>query len=233
MIETSIILTVHNRPKHCLLTSSKWKEMADSSVEIIILDDYHISSPTVKSHCEENDFIYIHTGAQKKGKPKFRMPGYALNIGVKHCKGDNIIFGNSEVMPDSILLLKKMLRQIREGYICSPVVRDQMFEGSLLFSRIMNNKLPFCWGMPKAIYEEIGGYDEEFTGFCFDDNDFSDRALSLTKFVEIKSSATHLWHSKERNDPSITNEAWLYNKKLYESKKGILKRNTEGDWGVL
>lgn len=235
MIQTSLFFTTHNRPEDCIRCLEHLKPQLDDSMELILLDDYYINSDKLIAYCLENGFMYIHTGQQKRGRHAHRMPGYALNIGFKLSLGERIIFGNAEMWARDSTLLSSMIKEIDAGKICSPVIWDQLQENLDQYA-IGNNKLPFFWGMPRMLYEQLGGYDEDFTGYCFDDDDFSERARSVAEFTTLDCTSIHLWNIRgvtNRGDSSLNHDSWLYNKNLFEARKGILKRNTNRRWGVL
>ena len=123
-----------------------------------------------------------------------------------------------------------MVTEINAGGVCSPRILD---EGT---SEFLNCKLPFFLGMPRGIFSAIGGYDEDMTGYCFNDNDFSDRALTRGVFKELDVVAVHLHNERgvqARKDTFIDNKAWEFNRAIYEQRKDVLVRNKDRAWGQL
>lgn len=229
-IETSIFLTCYDRPEHTKKCLPAIKEQCDDSVEIILCDDYHIHHPERKAFCDSLGVRYIHTGKQKQGKNMWRDAGFALNIGFKQSSGKNIIFGNSEILIDKNTIAS-MIELIESGYICSPRI---FAEG---FNKLFDNTLPFFLGMPRSIFSDIGGFDEDMTGYCFNDNDLSDRSREVGEFKEIKNiTALHLFNqigTEARKDTFVTQEAWIANQTMYKERKTILVRNKDREWGQL
>jgi predicted glycosyltransferase involved in capsule biosynthesis len=115
--------------------------------------------------------------------------------------------------------------------ISTPKVLWQNYPNNFQNFKPHKNIIPFWWGFPKEIFLKIGGYDEDFIGVAFEDNDIADRLLSILPLVEVDSNVIHLWN--EHIGTTTHPERWDYNKKLYESRKGILYRNIEKDWGIL
>lgn len=229
-IETSIFITCYDRPEHTEKCLPAIKEQCDDSVEILLCDDYHIYYPERKAFCDNLGVRYIHTGKQKRGKNMWRDAGFALNIGFQQSSGKNIIFGNSEILIDKNTI-STMVELIEGGLICSPRI---FAEG---FNEFKDNKLPFFLGMPRSIFSEIRGFDEDMTGYCFNDNDLSGRALAVGEFREIKNiTATHLFNqvgAEARKDTFVTQEVWLSNRAIYEQRKDVLVRNKDRAWGQL
>jgi GT2 family glycosyltransferase len=91
-------------------------------------------------------------------------------------------------------------------------------------------------GMYKKEFMDINGYDEDFIGYAGDDNDFVDR-LSLNGLTLIHTDAKiiHLYHGGHNVHPGFhyDNPQWVYNYKLWQERKGIIKRNTNREWGKL
>jgi len=225
-MKISILLTTHNREQEAIYCISNLLEQITNHIEVILLDDYHIYNPNLNTFCNENSIQYVHTGIQKNGQYLWRMPGYALNIGAKLAGADYLIIGNCEILHTDKDCINKMY-EFKDS-VSSPIVLRQKEKGNFESFNLMPNRFPFFWGLPKHMYIDIGGFDEDFTGTAFDDADFSDRILSMLKFTEIDSKVIHLWN------PDVGGgDRWVHNKNLYETRKGIIKRNVDREWGVL
>ena len=96
-------------------------------------------------------------------------------------------------------------------------------------------KMPYLMAMRRSNYIKIGGYDEDFIGYAGDDNDFVDRLLmDGVKYYYTDALYTHLYHGDTSSGyPLPDNEAWLYNKRLYDERKGTLVRNKNKEWGKI
>lgn len=226
MVDISIALTTHNREEDCIFCLKKLLEQKTNNIEIILLNDYHIDSDNLKNFCDTHDILYIHTGIQKNGEYLWRVPGFALNIGAKQSLGEYLIIGNAEIYHLDNNCVQKMYANKKS--ISSPQILAQLEKNNFNLLRTYKNHLPFFWGFPKQIFLDIGGYDEDFTGIAFEDNDISDRLQSILNFNLIDSQVIHLW-----NTPPGAGPRWEYNKQLYESRKGTLNRNENKQWGVL
>lgn len=231
-LDISILLTTYNRSDECIRCLDTLIPQLNDKIEILLLDDWHLESDNLKQYCKKHNLKYVHTGKQKNGVVRWRVPGFAYNIGAKLAKGNYFIIGGAEILH----LCDNTIKLMYETNIASaPTVYDEIKPGSTKFDKL-NNKLPFCFGLPKDIYFKIGGYDEDFIGYCFDDNDFSDRVLSMVDFITVPSEVVHLWNlrgANNRGDSRITNKAWEYNRKLYMKRKNIIIRNKDKEWGIL
>lgn len=231
-MDISILLTTYNRNEDCMRCLDTLVPQLTDKIEVLLLDDYHIGSLKLMAYCEENDINYIHTGIQKEGSVLWRVPGFAYNIGARLAEGNYFIIGGAEIFHQSNNTIKQMHIP---NTATAPIVYDTAKNGKK--ESKLNNKLPFCFGVPRTIYYDIGGYDEDMVGYCFDDNDFSDRVLSLIPFKEVDAEVIHLWNlrgASNRGDKRIAKKsAWNYNRNLYISRKNLIKRNINQDWGML
>ena len=90
--------------------------------------------------------------------------------------------------------------------------------------------------MYKRRFVEIGGYDEDFIGWAYDDCDLVERLKRHNcKFVQTDSVIIHLYHPKRRIGIKENSKMYLYNKNLYlrKNRKGIIFSNENREWGVL
>ncbi|GAG85021.1 unnamed protein product, partial [marine sediment metagenome] len=137
---------------------------------------------------------YIFT---REKNSKFRCPSFAYNIGIKQSKGEIIILSSPEIfhLNDSVdLIVAPLLKNKRilsspeaEGisFDTTGKVTNYLFkEPTLDLAKDINSllkwgskrsryarKLPFFMGLYKKELMEIGGYDEDFTGYSGDDDD--------------------------------------------------------------
>ena len=77
--------------------------------------------------------------------------------------------------------------------------------------------------MRKEVFHDVGGYDERFKGWGYEDNAFKDKMDTLHgPFQRVRGNAYHLWHprSEEENfgQPNIKANEMLYNR--YGKAKG-------------
>jgi len=211
--------------------------------EIIIIND---GTPDgTEQIAKEYGCNYIFTGQRNVNNAmKWRVPGYALNIGVRSATGDIIIISCAEmyhigdlINQISIPVMKGTLSLgIPEGKDDSGEYLDCISRTNKHYSDLydrakdLNVKLPFLFAMRRSIYMEIGGYDEDFTGQAYDDNDFVGRLLAYgCSYKQTKAQCVHLYHKRSyrnRNRNSLK-----YNERLFLARQGIVKRNIGKDWG--
>jgi hypothetical protein len=100
---------------------------------------------------------------------------------------------------------------------------------------------PFFMGLNRDVVLKIGGYDEDFIGYAYDDTDFSRRlkqyGLTLHKLKGGPDNnfyrVVHLFHLRERKGIPNLQEKLAYNKHLYDSLNNSVYRNVGREWGVF
>lgn len=253
MAKISILITTFLRP-HLL----KWnllslaRQNIDFDFETIILNDGlpDETEELCAKYEEQLNLKYIFTGHRNLGGDMiYRVPGFALNIGAKHASGEVLIISCAEMFHlnntikrlATIVLLNPKLLGTAVGMDDDGSFLDYLnnHNGEYDLTAYLNNygclntRLPFLMAVHRDEFFHIGGYDEDFTGFAYDDNDLIERLLNngcrlcLTQALTI-----HLYHPRHDDDKEETSE-YLFNKSLYEERKGIIVRNQNREWGQL
>jgi len=256
-IMISIIITSYKRSQLLNLgLESIYKHGITHPYEIIVLND-GIEDETeniTKRYAQKLNIKYIFTGQRNlQGKDMLRMPGFALNIGVKQATGDIIILSCAEmyhldnvidtladvVEHDHMALVSPTGRDDRSGDFLKSVISlgvDQIQQLKELAHELppLNNRLPFLMAMHKDAFLAVGGYDEDFIGFAAEDRDIIQRLERYgCHFVDTDSLAVHLYHPRlHYHDPDVKMK-WLYNMSLLDERIDQIERNTEKNWGQI
>jgi glycosyltransferase involved in cell wall biosynthesis len=255
-MELSIIVTSFQRAhllKWGLLSLSR--QIMPFSYEILVIND-GLEDKT-KEVCDSFSNLpikYIFSGNRNSDSPKWRVAGFAINIGVKQARGKNIILTCAE-----IFVLEDCIKQIVDLLNSNPknvLITDGKDDSNSIFlnSVIQTNgnpdlnlyftmdklstEFPFFMGINRQEVLNIGGYDEDFIGYAWDDKDFSDRLLwNGGHLIKLSSRIVHLYHERNTNRPGIPvssiPELINYNQTLYNQRKGQAIRNIGKDWGKL
>ena len=260
-MKVSLVMGSWNRPH--LLNLGLWsliQQKINYNLEIVVCNDY--LPDNTKKICEQYkdklNIKYIFTGKRNLSGIKWRSAGFALNIGVKQSIGDILILSCPEIvhLNNTIDLIVEPLTNNRNIMsIGEAVFFDDT--GNVLKFLEKNNTLalpialkteiqqdpeckmavqmPYLMGMMKQEYLDIGGYDEDFTGYACEDNDFVGRLkLKGLKYIKTKAEILHLYHGS-RCDSRVhwNNPKWAYNYNLFKKRKGIIIRNKNKKWGIL
>jgi glycosyltransferase involved in cell wall biosynthesis len=193
---------------------------------------------------------YIFSGQRNANGIIKRSPAISSNIGVKNAAGEIIVLscpemlhiGNALETMVSPLFLAKNKMVTHPTFIYFDEVGDFTANGGSLEQLQIYWGLeifPFLLAMYKEAYVEIGGYDEDLWGACWDDNDLIDRLiLNGGYYHKTESYAIHLYHGK-RFDMSATvrgnpeYDSFFHNFDTYGERKGTIKRNIGKDWGKI
>jgi len=217
--------------------------------EVIVLND-GIEDETeaiCNSYKDKLDIRYIFTGQRNEKEEHWRIPGYAINIGAKLAVGDVIILMCPEIyIIDNCLqdMIEIMIRNKKSIAITSGFhekhnlyAKELDSTGKLTLQPSnmtpLDTELPFFMAIDREDFISIGGYDEDFIGYCWDDNDIVSR-LKLNKGIitKINAKVVHLNHPKLDYNKNNIMELWKYNKKLYDERKNIIVRNKNKVWGI-
>jgi len=261
-MNVSLILCSWKRPH--LLELGLWsltQQKIEHNLEIIICNDY---LPDETEHiCEqysnELNIKYVFTGKRNLNEIKWRSAGYALNIGVKQSSGDIIILSCPEIvhLNNTInLITEPLLNNKNIMTIGQEVWFDdtgntidflQKYRTLELPDNLLKEissdpeckyavQMPYCMGLWKQQYTDIGGYDEQdIIGYAGEDNDFTDRLkLKGLKYFRTEAKIVHLFHGKRCDSKAHPeNPLWLANFNIFGQRKGQIIRNTNKEWGVL
>lgn len=251
--KASILITTFQRP-HLL----KWGlySLAQQNIpfpfETIVINDAKEGDGTedvCKEYAHRLNIKYIFSGKRNlDGGVKWRVPGFTINIGAKQSSGEVLIISCAEMfhLNDSIAKLTYPVLEDSKS-IGIPVGKDD--QGPFLNYLINNNGkfsidlfnnspalnvlLPFFMSVSRGQFFGIGGYDEDFTGIAYDDNDFVDRLLmNGCHYAQTEAQTIHLYHFRYVHGKGDHPEV-IFNRNLYISRKGIILRNQDREWGKL
>ena len=199
-----------------------------------------------KSICDEYGVDYLYTGQRNEKKIHWRMMGYPINYAVKHhVDSDIIMISSPEIwhVNDAILPLVSGVESdpdaltIPEGREDKTKLYIENLDSQESWNKCitLNTKIPFLMAFRRDRFMDIGGYDEEFTGSGFEDNDIVDRLVANGgHFVQTESKIVHLYHGSGAYRHVENKRApgrYEHNMALYRAKKGIINRNVGVEWG--
>jgi GT2 family glycosyltransferase len=248
-MNTTVIIASYKRNKLLKWNLESLARQDLSNVEVIVLDESYEIDPACLALCTEYKVNYLHSGKTKKHEYEWRVPGFAFNIGGKKASGEFLVLSCAEVYHplDTLDMLRGILEKNSEAIAIPNKIRDD--KGSIIGQleaggtanmasvgrlKVLDPTLPFFMGMTRSRFIDMGGYDEDFTGVCFDDNDVTDRLiLSGGHYTPIGAPVVHLFHPRHNYRSEEIKRRWQYNKDLYDKRKGTIVRNEGRDWGLL
>lgn len=249
---TSIIITTFQRP-HLL----KWglyslaKQAMPVDFETIVLNDgIHDETEAICREYEQKlNLRYFFTGQRHTfNQIKWRVPGFAINIGARLARGKILILSCAEMFHLNDCIAQLTYPLLRNPKLLGiPIARDD-HDGSFLKSLNenyaaydhnafyndypgLNTSLPFLTSISREEFHAIGGYDEDFIGIGYDDNDLMLRLLKNgCQYYQTAAETIHLYH--ERIWFAMENSAeTIYNRNLFYERQNQIIRNRNHEWG--
>jgi len=254
--EVSIIIPAFKRPN--LLKwglFSLFRQDIPYNFETIVLND-GINDET-ESICKEYssslNLRYVFTGQRNlQGEIKWRVPGFTINIGARLAEGKFLVICDAEMFHLNNTI-KYLIRPLENNpyYLSIPILRDDKTGYFLQFMKNINGnvftntcdrnfprlnaRLPFLMSLRRDIFFAVGGYDENFTGRGWDDNDLIARLKrNGCRHYETPAQAIHLYHPRHTGDKFYHPE-YLHNRKKFEknNKDNLIVCNQNRLWGSL
>lgn len=233
-MNATLLLTTYNRNELLHYTLESIKSQA-TDVEVVVINDYLPDASVTLA--KKYGARYMFTGQRNMDSIVWRCPGFAINYAVKRTQSDIIIISCAEVYQMGSCL--EQLLAVGGQHLAIPTGIDdtgnhlQALQNHCplpLEGPPLNTRLPFLMAVPRETFVEIGGYDEDFTGQGYDDNDLVERLQAAgCRYVETEARCIHLYHS--RNLATRGTGRLAYNRKLFESRRGTIRRNTDKEWG--
>jgi glycosyltransferase involved in cell wall biosynthesis len=251
--QISIIISSFQRP-HLL----KWnlfslaRQTIPLTFETIVLNDGLNDETEIicRKYREKLNLKYIFTGGRNlDGKLRWRVPGFVYNIGAQQSEGAFMVLSCAEMFHcnDTISQLVNPLFD-NPKFLGIPIVKNAPDDslgdylnnhngqlGAEMFNSYfdLNAHLPYLIAFEREQFFSIGGYDEDFTGICADDDDLVGRlGWNGCQYYQTQAKAIHLYHRKNENyhdgHPDV-----LFNRNLYDTRRGSILRNQNREWGKL
>ncbi|HEX3011526.1 MAG TPA: glycosyltransferase, partial [Syntrophomonadaceae bacterium] len=250
---SSIIITTFKRPHLLDLgLSSLSKQAMPADFETIVLNDgiEDESEVICRKYERKLNLKYVFTGQRNRdGNMKWRVPGFAINIGARLSQGKVLIISCAEMfhLNDCIAHLTFPVLN-NPKLLGTPVARDD-HDGSFLYRLTnggsfdrnefyncypgLNTRLPFLTSISRDEFFAIGGYDEDFIGIGYDDNDLMLRLLKNgCVYYQTAAETIHLYHERiwfaMENSPET-----ILNRSLFYERQHQIVRNQTRDWGMI
>jgi GT2 family glycosyltransferase len=193
---------------------------------------------------------YFFSGQRHTTELIPRTPAIANNIGITHSTGDILVLTCPEIwyLNDA---LNKVIKPLLDtpNYITIPTYMYFDDDGAyteqvwakrtpklnLTNVRYDSVEMPFLMGIWKKEIMDVGGYDEDFTGYALEDNDLLGRLmLNGCDYYKTDAKIVHLYHGARCPDEYLwNNPKWVHNKQLYDARRNIILRNVNRKWGQL
>jgi glycosyltransferase involved in cell wall biosynthesis len=250
---TSLVITTFQRANLLewgLLSLAK--QNIPFPLETIIVND-GINDETeaiCRQYSAKLNLKYIFSGQRNiGGQVKWRVPGFAFNIGVRQSEGRILILSCAEmfhigdtihqlispILQNNTLITVPVGKDDQDASFLNMLIQTQGNADLQVFNNLvnLNVQLPFLIAIDRIHFMAIRGYDEDFTGIAFDDNDLVDRLQKYgCRFFQTQAKAVHLYHPRYVYQVGESPD-WHYNRNLYLARKNNIVRNINRDWGKI
>lgn len=144
-------------------------------------------------------------------------PGAARNYGAAHTTEDMLVFNDADtICPPAQIREAVRLAGERPGLVFAYDLYVRVGErGSRAYlagggpiegcgsdQEIFNSGSMGCVAISRACFEQVGGFDESYQGWGYEDLDFAQRCGALWPNRRVSGPVYHLWHGDRRADDS-------------------------------
>ena len=235
---TSIVITTFNRNPQLARTLASIRGQRFEG-EIIVVDDGNLSHghPSAQLVCDH--FGAKRIALRRPASLQFRNPSYPNNVGIRAATGSILILQNAEcehIDPKTIEKLTVPVIADPSVVTFARVVAMQQDGSQGMLYCGYENPRPyfFCGAIRRQVLLDLRGFDEDFTGAGYDDDDLADRlGASGAKFQFTNAKVSHQWHSPAGEYADVESMCALYQEKTAAMLRGELGlvRNVGRDWG--
>jgi glycosyltransferase involved in cell wall biosynthesis len=232
----SICMTTYNRaPQLSRTLASIFKQQVqDLQVEVIVVDDG--TDTETKTLCDSYNVKYFKL--DRPPSTTYRDVGRPMNIAIRQSIGDIVILQNAECMHMDPNTIEKLTSQVTDRNVVFSKTTSLYPDGSfhsLYVGKDLQRPFFFCGAIKRIILERLRGFDEEYPGSGYEDNDFAARlARENIEFVFTDIEVHHQWHERAGALHINAAQAMYYQKcaDMDTGKLGVV-RNLSGIWGQL
>lgn len=234
---TSIVITTYNRnPQLAVMLASIHRQQVED-LEVIVVDDGDLSHghPSARLVCES--YGARHIPCRRPPSSSFRNPAYPSNVGIRAASGGIVILQNAEckhVDPRAIEKLTALVTPANAVFARVVALNQDGSEHMLYCGEENPRPYFFCGVIRREHLVRLRGFDEDYTGAGYDDDDLADRlGASGVDFVFSNVMVHHQWHPPAGSYSSVDRMREIYQQKLGAMLRGELGvvRNVGRDWG--
>ena len=176
---------------------------------------------------------HLHTPPLTPDLPYCRA--WAFNVGVRQARGSVLVLHDNDMLVPTDYAAR-ILQHVRQGYevlnlkrfifYLSKAHSQRVFAGTAELTAqapetiVQNLEAGGSVAITRAAYECIGGFDESFIGWGGEDNEFWERAQTLTVWPYGYLPLVHLWHPSQPGKYQADNPTLRRHRQLAEIPAG-------------
>lgn len=243
----SVVMTAYKRPKLLANTLESIRMQTRRPDEIIVVEDGFDGGVT-QGVCinAKNDGLPVkHICRKNRPELGYSNPAIPKNIGIKAATGDVLIIQCAEVMYTSPNDIANLVQPLQESRGVTTVALVSARDGQGGFQewyagpvRSPSWFLDFCQAVRRSDVMDIGGFDEQYLGYGFDDDCFAFRLQSsgVSYRWAMNVECHHQWHPISDKDVKLSE--WgrsryeLMKHEIVNKKRGP-QVNVGQNWGDI
>lgn len=243
MKSVSIVLSCYNRGKQLrkTLESIEAQKYDRHDLEVIVVEDGNDGLTEIVAR----DFKARYFRTKRTDLPAFQNPSRVHNIGIKHANGEVVILQGGEVMYETKpYALNHLVELASLPYYVSPIVKSLGPGGEFLewYSHPREGAragwiINFCLAVRREYVLEVGGFEESYTGYGFEDDQltFCLRKLGLGAKYAEDVIVSHQHHSRNNYNFEYPEGLAQFNGFVADVNRGLRPAvsNYGKDWGRL
>jgi hypothetical protein len=197
--------------------------------------DLSLGHPSARFRCDA--FSARHIPCRRPASSSFRNPALPNNIGIHAASGEVVILQNAECRHEDPAAIEKLVSLVTPTAAVFAHVTALNPDGSPLMDYCSPaNQRPyfFCGAIRREHLVRLRGFDEDYTGAGYDDDDLADRlGASGVEFIFSDISVSHQWHPPAGTYADADQMRDLYQQKTAAMLRGELglERNVGREWG--
>lgn len=226
MCQVSVVITTCNRYQ-LLMTTLESIRKQDVPCEVIVVDDGND-----KDTLSVAPLVDRYVRLDRPWRAAYRNPGPVVNAGARLAKGKWLLLQNAECVHQAKVIEGLLSQADTQRAVFARVVALAANGVPLVEFCGSANPRPyfFCGLLAREMFMSLRGFDEDYTGYGYDDDDFAERLRRVgVQFEFTNLLVHHQWHPPMGTGAEDMREmATLYQRKRSE---GVV-RNLGREWGV-
>jgi glycosyltransferase involved in cell wall biosynthesis len=224
----SIVLTTFNRPCQLLATLQSIDEQS-TGCQIVVVDDG--TDDRTQGISLAFDALYLKL--RREPSEHYRNQARPLNVGIRHALGETIILQNAECKHVGPNVIKSLISRVTDGNAIFARVTSMNEDGTRGICYCgTENPRPyfFCGAIRRINLMKLRGFDEDYQGYGYEDDDMADRLRRFGisfEFTDIE--VEHQWHPPAGIQGDMKAGAEMFK---WKQSTGV-ERNLGRGWGTL
>jgi len=227
-VEISIVMTTFNRPSQLLATLHSIDQQI-TGCQIVVVDD----GTDDRTRGISLSFNALYLALDRMPSKHYRNQAKPLNVGIRYAIGEIVILQNAEckhVGSNVILDLASKVTCNNVVFAHVTAINQDGTRGICYCGPENPRPYFFCGAIRREWLMKLRGFDEDYQGYGYEDDDMADRLrrLGVTfEFTDIE--VEHQWHEPAGLQGDLSKGEAMYAAKRQEP----VERNLGRKWGAL